>query len=353
MLKSRMPKTYYIITFGCQMNKNDSEHLAGMLEFNGCQPAANPEAANILVLNTCAVRDKAERRVYGQLENFNYLRKTKNLDQKIFLSGCMPACDKTEIKKRAPFLDGFLEIEEARRYPPRRAGSPEAWVTIMQGCDNYCAYCIVPYARGRERSRGAAEILAEIQQIDFSKHEVLFLLGQNVNSYAGEFQGQKISFPRLLELVLQKCNTVPKLAFLTAHPKDMSDELIAVIARNAKIDREIHLPVQHGNDRILRLMNRGYTLKHYLSLLEKIRANIPSAKISTDVIVGFPGETDEEFQDTYELARTAGFSRVNTAGFSARRGTAAAKMPPLEQKVINERLNKLNSCINSLKQVNK
>ncbi|MDR1114103.1 MAG: MiaB/RimO family radical SAM methylthiotransferase [Candidatus Margulisbacteria bacterium] len=348
-----MPETYHIITFGCQMNKNDSEHLAGMLEFNGCQPVDNPETANILVLNTCAVRDKAERRVYGQLENFNYLRKTKNLSQKIFLAGCMPACGKAEIKKRAPFLDGFLEIEEARRYPPRRADAPEAWVTIMQGCDNYCAYCIVPYARGRERSRDAAEILAEIQQIDFSQREVLFLLGQNVNSYAGEFQGQKISFPQLLELVMQKCITVPKLAFLTSHPKDMSDELISVIAHNAKIDREIHLPVQHGNDRILQLMNRGYTIKHYLTLLEKIRARIPSAKISTDIIVGFPGETDAEFQDTYELVRTAGFSRVNTAGFSARAGTAAAKMPPLEQKIIKERLNKLNSCINSLKQVNK
>jgi tRNA-2-methylthio-N6-dimethylallyladenosine synthase len=334
------------------MNKNDSEHLAGLLEFNGYQPADDPGAANILVLNTCAVRDKAERRVYGQLENFNYLRRLKKLDQKIFLSGCMPAYDQAEIKKRAPFLDGFLEIEEARRYPPRRAASPEAWVTIMQGCNNHCAYCIVPQTRGRERSRGAEEILAEIQQIDFTKREVLFLLGQNVNSYAGKLRGQKISFPRLLELVLQNC-AVPKLAFLTSHPKDMSDELIAVIARNEKIDREIHLPAQHGNDRILRLMNRGYTVQRYLSLLAKIRANIPSAKISTDIIVGFPGETDAEFQDTYELVRTAGFSRVNTAGFSARRGTAAAALPPLEQKVINERLNKLNSCINSLKQVNK
>ncbi|MDR1452377.1 MAG: radical SAM protein [Candidatus Margulisbacteria bacterium] len=348
-----MPQTYYISTFGCQMNKNDSEHLAGLLEFNGCQPAENPETANILVLNTCAVRDKAERRVYGQLEKFNYLRRIKKRDQKIFLSGCMPAYDRAEIKKRAPFLDGFLEITEARRYPPRRVDAPEAWVTIMQGCNNCCAYCIVPQARGRERSRGAAEILAEIQQIDFRRRAVLFLLGQNVNSYAGEFQGQKISFSRLLELVLQKCLTVPKLAFLTSHPKDLSDELISVIARNEKIDREIHLPVQHGSDRILRLMQRGYTIKHYLALLEKIRANIPSAKISTDIIVGFPGETDEEFQDTYELVRAAGFFRVNTAGFSARRGTAAAAFPPLEQKVINERLNKLNSCINSLKEVSK
>ncbi|GBR76853.1 tRNA (N6-isopentenyl adenosine(37)-C2)-methylthiotransferase MiaB [Candidatus Termititenax persephonae] len=348
-----MPRTYHIITFGCQMNKNDSEHLAGQLEFEGCRPVDSPADANILVLNTCSVRDKAERRVYGQLENFNYLRRTQKLDQKIFLAGCMAACGQAEIKKRVPFLDGFLAVEEARRYPPRRADSPEAWVTIMQGCDNYCSYCVVPYARGRERSREAEDILAEIGQIDFSRRAVLFLLGQNVNSYAGKFQGQKISFPRLLELVLQTCGAVPKLAFLTSHPKDMTDELIGTIAGNAKIDREIHLPIQHGNNRILRLMNRGYTREHYLGLLQKIRARVPGARISTDIIVGFPGETEAEFLETYELVRTAGFCRVNTAGFSPRRGTAAARLTPLAQGVVGERLRMLNSLINSLKLLDK
>jgi len=331
------------------MNKNDSEYLAGMLEFNGYKPAESPETAALLVLNTCAVRDKAERRVYGQLEQFNYLRRTKNPDQKIFLSGCMPAGGRDEIQKRVPFLDGFLEIEEARRYPPRRAASPEAWVTVMQGCDNFCAYCIVPYVRGRERSRDAEDILAEIQKIDFARHEILFLLGQNVNSYAGNFQGRKISFPELLKIILRENPAVPKLSFLTSHPKDLTEALIEVIAENPKIDREIHLPAQHGSDRILQLMNRGYTRTQYCALVQKIRARIPDVKISTDLIAGFPGETEEDFQETLSLVRELGFFRVNTAGFSARRGTTAAQMPPLAQEIVDERLNRLNTLINSLR----
>ncbi|GBR77478.1 tRNA (N6-isopentenyl adenosine(37)-C2)-methylthiotransferase MiaB [Candidatus Termititenax dinenymphae] len=345
--------TYHIITFGCQMNKNDSEYLAGMLEFNGSKPVDDPQAADILILNTCSVREKAERRVYGQLEKFNFLRKKNNPTQKIFLSGCMPAYSQDEIKKQVPFLDGFLSAEEARRYPPRRAAAQEAWVTIMQGCDNYCAYCIVPYVRGRERSRDAEEIVAEINAIDWRQREILFLLGQNVNSYSGKFQNNKISFPELLQIILRECPAVPRISFLTSHPKDMTEELIEVIAENEKIDREIHLPIQHGNDRILKLMNRGYTRQHYLELIAKIRARIPAAKISTDIIVGFPGETEAEFQDTYELVKRSGFFRVNTAGFSARTGTSAAKMEQLPQIVIDERLGRLNSLINSLKPVDK
>ena len=348
-----MTKTYWIVTFGCQMNKNDSEHLAGLLEFNGHKLASNPEAADILVFNTCSVRDKAERRVYGQLDKYNYLRKKNNSVQKIFLSGCMPEYSKEEIKKRAPYLDGFLTVEEARQYPPRRENSPEAWVTIMQGCDNFCAYCIVPYVRGRERSRAAEEILAEINNISFARHEVLFLLGQNVNSYAGAYAGEKISFPRLLELILQEVPKIPKLAFLTSHPKDMTDGLIEIIAKNKKIDRELHLPAQSGNDRILQLMNRGYTVNHYRVLVQKIRAQIPDIKISTDVIVGFPGETEKEFLDTCTLVKELGFFRVNTAGFSPRAGTAAAALPSLPQTVIDDRLNVLNKLLNSLKPVDK
>jgi len=346
-----MTQTYYIITFGCQMNKNDSEHLAGMLEFNGHKPAASPETANILIMNTCSVRDKAERRVYGQLDKYNHLRKKNNFPQKLFLSGCMPAYSKEEIKNRVPYLDGFFSVEEARQYPPRRENSPEAWVTIMQGCNNFCAYCIVPFVRGRERSRPAEEILTEINKIDFANREVLFLLGQNVNSYAGTYSGEKISFPQLLALILQECPPVPKLAFLTSHPKDMTDELIEIIAGNKKIDRELHLPAQSGNDRILQLMNRGYTSAQYRTLLQKIRTQVPDIKISTDLIVGFPGETEEEFLDTCTLVKELKFFRVNTAGFSPRTGTAAASMPSLPQNIIDERLNKLNLLVNSSKAV--
>ena len=259
----------------------------------------------------------------------------------------MPVCSSAEIKKQAPFLDGFLSAEDARQYPPRRANSPEAWVTIMQGCDNFCTYCIVPYVRGRERSRPAGEILAEIQKIDFTDYEVLFLLGQNVNSYAGVQDGAPITFPQLLELLLREVPAIPKLAFLTSHPKDLTDELIALIARNAKLDREIHLPVQSGNDRILRLMNRGYNAEHYRGLLAKLRARVPDVRISTDVIVGFPGETEDEFLDTCRLIEEMNFFRVNTAGFSPRQGTAAAEMPALPQKAIIARLNRLNNLLKS------
>ncbi|MDR1998191.1 MAG: radical SAM protein [Candidatus Margulisbacteria bacterium] len=344
-----MAQTYHIITFGCQMNKNDSEHLAGMLEFNGAKHTAEPEAADILVLNTCAVRDKAERRVYGQLAKYNFLRQKNNSGQKLFLSGCMPAYNKTELQKAAPFLDGFLDIEEARQYPPRRENSPEVWVTIMQGCNNFCAYCIVPRARGRERSRTAEDILAEINKIDFTGRAVLFLLGQNVNSYAGTFNGQPLSFPALLQLILTKCPAVPKLAFLTSHPKDMTDALLEVIAREPRIDRELHLPAQSGSDRILALMNRGYTAAQYRALTARIRARAPDVQLSTDIIAGFPTETEAEFEDSCRLVRETGFFRVNTAGYSARRGTAAAQMPRLEQKIVDARLNKINQLINSLK----
>ncbi|MDR2431297.1 MAG: radical SAM protein [Candidatus Margulisbacteria bacterium] len=345
--------TYHIITFGCQMNKNDSEHLAGMLEFGGAKYTAEPKGADLLVFNTCSVRDRAERRVWGQLAKYHYLRRKNNSAQKLYLAGCLPACNLAAIKKRAPYLDGFLEIEEARQYPPRRENSPEAWVTIMQGCDNFCAYCIVPYARGRERSRTAEEILAEIQAVDFAGREILFLLGQNVNSYAGLYKTKKISFPELLSLILRECPSVPKLAFLTSHPKDLTAELIGLLAADPRIDRGLHLPVQSGNDRILSLMRRGYTAEHYRRLAADIRARAPDIKLSTDIIVGFPSETEEEFADTCRLVEEIGFFRVNTAGFSARQGTGAAAMPQLPREIIASRLNRINALINGEKSARK
>jgi tRNA-2-methylthio-N6-dimethylallyladenosine synthase len=262
-----MNKTYYIITFGCQMNKNDSEHIAGMLEFNGYKPAACAEEANLVVLNTCAVRDKAERRVYGQLAKLNFVRKKKNLDMKLYLSGCMPAYNQEFLSKKFKYLDGFIDLAEAREYPAKRADSKQAWISIMYGCNNFCSYCIVPYTRGREISRSSTEIIEEIQGLDLTSYDDICLLGQNVNSYRAD----NLDFPGLIEKLFASIQNIPKLSFLTSHPKDMSDKLIDLIANNQKIDRELHFPLQAGNNRILQLMNRGYSYEKYVSLEKKIR----------------------------------------------------------------------------------
>lgn len=341
-------KTYHIVTFGCQMNKNDSEHIAGMLEFQGLKPGTE-ESADVLVYNTCAVREKAEIRVVNHLKRWQYLRTRKGKQVELYMAGCMPAYNKEKLQKQLPFLNGFIDVAEARQYPARRKASPEAWVSIMSGCNNFCSYCIVPYTRGREKSRAVETILNEIGTIDFSKHEIVFLLGQNVNSYTGTYQDRHITFPRLLELILQQYPLIPKLGFLTSHPKDMSDELIEVIARYPKMDREIHFPLQAGNDRILQLMNRGYTYAQYKSLVEKLRARAPRVRIATDLIAGFPSETEAEFQDTLKAVQELDFYRVISAGYSPRQGTAAAKMELLPQEVVDERLLRLNDLVNSLK----
>jgi len=336
-----MSKTYYITTFGCQMNINDSEHIAGMLEFQGFKPGHDQFSADVVVLNTCAVRDKPERRAYGQAAKLNALRKKKSTDQKLYLAGCIPAYDKETILKKLPFLDGIIDVEEARQYPARRANSTEAWVAIMQGCNNYCSYCIVPYTRGRE------EILEEIKKIDLIKKTTLFLLGQNVNSYQGTYQKNKIDFPRLLELILEKNLGITKINFLTSHPKDMSDRLIEVIANNPQVDRELHFPIQHGNDRILGLMNRGYTYAQYKALVEKIRARIPDVKISTDIIVGFPSETEQDLLDACKAVEEIKFFKVITVIYSPRTGTKAASMPEqISEEVKLTRLQKLMQYVN-------
>lgn len=328
------------------MNKNDSEHIAGMLECQGYKETADIEDANIVVMNTCAVRDKAERRVYGQLSNYDYLRRQKSLNMKLFLTGCMPAYKQETLKKELPFLDGFIDLKEARTYPAKRF-SNEAWVTIMYGCDNFCSYCIVPYVRGREKSRPVEEIIEEIKKLDLKKYTYICLLGQNVNSYRGvDAAGKKYDFPQLLQKIIDDVPEIKKIGFLTSHPKDMSGELIDVITKNPKIDREIHLPLQHANNRILKLMNRKYTYGKYKTLVKRIRKKIANVQLSTDLIVGFPGETEKEFKALLDCVKELGFFRVNTAAYSVRTGTAAAKMTgQLPEKLKNERLNKLNEYV--------
>ncbi|MDC0977710.1 MiaB/RimO family radical SAM methylthiotransferase [bacterium] len=351
-------KLFHIITFGCQMNKNDSEHLAGMFVFNGYQKTTDVKKANILILNTCAVREKAELRVYGQLAQINAQRKKLKLDQKIYLAGCMPAYNKEKIKKEIPYLEGFIDIEEARQYPAIRADDHKAWVSIMYGCDNFCSYCIVPYVRGRERSRTVDEIKNEIRELDHEKISYVCLLGQNVNSYCPhplapsprnhmKSRGEgKIRFANLLEAIIQGVPKLKKIGFMTSHPKDLSDELIEVIAKYPKIDRELHLPVQAMNNRILKLMNRGYTIEEYKKLVSKLRKRVPSVRISTDLIVGFPTETEAEFQVTLNEVKESGFHRIITSAYSPREGTKAAEMEgQIEKEIKNRRLNELNEVI--------
>lgn len=340
---------YHIVTFGCQMNKNDSEHIAGMLTLDGYQPCKEPAAANILVFNTCAVRDRAERRVYGQVAHYGAMRKKQQLNMKIFLAGCMPAYKKAELKKELPYLDGFIEIEEARQYPALRQESSTAWISIMYGCNNFCSYCIVPYTRGREKSRSEQDIIEEIGQLELAKYDYLCLLGQNVNSYCGQNGG----FPALLARIIKEFPVLRRIGFLTSHPKDMSEELIELISSEPKIDRELHFPIQHMNNRILKLMNRGYTYEQYVELVEKIRARVPNVKISTDLIVGFPSETEEEFRELLTGVQKIGFYRVITAAYSIRSGTKAADLPGmLDEETKNRRLKELNAVVKNKAAIN-
>ncbi len=330
------------------MNKNDSEHIAGMLEFSGLKPAA-AATADVVIYNTCAVREKAEIRVVQHLKRIDYFRKKTGRIVELYLAGCMPAYNKVELQNQLPFLTGFIDVAEARQYPARRANSPEAWVTIMSGCNNFCTYCIVPYTRGREQSYTVEAILAEIEKITFTKHELVYLLGQNVNSFCGTYQGKPVSFPQLLEIILLRYPDIPKLGFLTSHPKDMSDELIEVIARQPRMAREIHFPLQAGNNRVLGLMNRGYTYEQYKALVAKLRAKVQNVLIATDLIVGFPTETEAEFQDTLQAVHELGFYKVISAGYSPRQGTQAASMELLSPGVITDRLQRLNTLVNEYK----
>ena len=356
--------TYFIRTFGCQMNKNDSEKIAAILDQEGYQEVAEAFGADLILMNTCSVRGKAETRMLGWLGQLKSY-KAQNLKCKIGVCGCIPQHAKQEIFEKAPHVDfvfGTNTIHELPRLLARVAlgekqvmdvseqaqpshslikrSSPQAWVSIMYGCDNFCTYCIVPYTRGREVSRTKESIFSEIAEIDPQRHNEIVLLGQNVNSY-GKGLYTDYDFADLLREVA-RLSPVNKVGFMTSHPKDCTDKLIATIAENPKINREIHLPIQSGDDVILEKMNRKYTVRDYVALVEKLRASIPGVKISTDLIVGFPGETEAQFENTLALVRQAHFSRVNTAAYSPRPLTPAEKMPEqLSVSVKAERLQRL------------
>lgn len=324
-------KTYHIITFGCQANLADTERIARKLEISGYKATAKPESADLIVINTCSVRQSAINRVYGKIRNLK--------NKKIILAGCILREDKKKLLAKYPNLE-FWHPDEYFDLAPLPANKNIAYIPIMTGCDNFCTYCAVPYTRGRERSRLIKDIIKDVKKATKNKSKEIWLLGQNVNSY-------KYNFLKLLK----KINSISgdfKIHFMSSHPKDFSNELIKTISECKKVSREIHLPAQSGDNEILKKMNRKYTVSHYKNLIKKIRKAIPDAKISTDAIVGFPGETEKQFQNTVKLFKEIGFSKAYVAKYSPRPGTPAAKMKddvPIEEKkrrweILNEIANK-------------
>jgi tRNA-2-methylthio-N6-dimethylallyladenosine synthase len=359
------PKRYFIWTVGCQMNKVDSDRVADSLEARGYLAADREEDADIIIINSCAVRESAERRVSGKLGNL-LQRKRENPDLVLGLTGCSVSPDFDATRKRFRGADLYFQptridqmVEQLDRVWPEPADpgimacwqeqtgrtedrGPLAFVPISNGCDKFCTYCIVPYRRGRERSRAVFEIVEECGSLVKQGVKEITLLGQRVNAYGRDFK-DGTDLADLLVLV----NDIPglvRLRFLTSYPKDMSDKLIETIAGLDKVCEHIHLPVQAGNDQVLENMRRGYTRDEYLGLIERIRAAAPGIAISTDIIVGFPGETEEQYQDTLSLMREVRFSTVYSAAYSPRAGTLAARwgddVPP---EVKKDRLQRLDA----------
>ena len=345
------PETYFIVTYGCQMNAHDSEKLAGMLAEMGMTPAENREDADFVIFNTCCVRDNAERRALGNITWLKEVRKTKP-ELMIAVCGCMiqePGMAE-KILKQYRFINLAFGTANLHRFPEmmyealeterntvivdtqdvipeglpvQRARKEAAYLTIMYGCDNFCSYCIVPYVRGRERSREPAAILREAESLMKDGTKEIMLLGQNVNSYGKGLDGG-MTFAKLLK-ELDRMG-IPRIRFMTSHPKDLSDELIETMHGSTHILPQFHLPVQSGSDRILEKMNRHYTRDRYMERVRKLREAVPGIGLSTDIIVGFPGETEEDFRDTMELVREVRFDSAFTFIYSPRVGTRAAAM---------------------------
>ena len=365
-----MTKNYFIKTYGCQMNVHESEKLAGMLQSLGYTSCDKEEDADVIVFNTCCIRDGAETKIFGNIGALKNLKK-KNKNLIIAVCGCMTQQKErvAQIKEKYPYVNivfGTHNLNEFKEYMQQylsnhknvyevwdqekaidedvemyRTSGWNAWVNIMYGCNNFCSYCIVPYVRGRERSRNMLDIHKEVEHLVQQGYKIITLLGQNVNSYGNDIDDKNITFANLLK---DLC-TIPgdfRIKFMSSHPKDLTDEVIDVIATNKKMSKAVHLPVQSGSNAILKAMNRKYTIEHYLELVDKLRHKIPNCRITTDIIVGFPGETEEDFAMTYDLVKKVRYSGVFAFMYSPRKGTVAASMDhqiPQEEK--NRRVNKL------------
>ncbi len=321
---------YYIWTIGCQMNKAESERLGSLFEQEGYQAAATAEQADIIVLNSCVVRQSAENRVLNKLHALKPLKKLRP-EITLALTGCLVDSQTDELRAKFPHIDHFFKAGEhptwlgKADWPPAlpRHPSPGVYVPIIQGCNNFCAYCIVPYRRGRERSRPVAEISREVQELVRGGAREVTLLGQNVDSYGHDLPDR----PDLADLLtgLNAIEGLSRLRFLTNHPKDMSAKLIETVARLDKVCEQISLPVQSGNNDILKLMRRDYTVEHYRRLVAEIRRLIPGIALSTDVIVGFPSENEAWFRQTFDLLSELRFDTVHVAAYSPRPSTLAAR----------------------------
>lgn len=373
-VKNDENKLFFLKTYGCQMNEEDSEKLSGMLKGLGYTRTENRDEASIILFNTCCIRENAENKVYGNLGALKKL-KAKNKDLIIGVCGCMMQqkgmADK--ILKDYPYVDIIFGTHNSYKFPEYlnrvqiegvqvkeildketkivegipidRESSIKAFVTIMYGCNNFCTYCVVPYVRGRERSRKPEDIENEIKDLISKGYKEITLLGQNVNSY-GKGLEEEIDFAKLLRRI-NNIEGIERVRFMTSHPKDLNEDVIMAVKECDKLCEQIHLPVQSGSDRILKEMNRHYDREKYLGLIKKIKEEIPSCAITTDIIIGFPGETEEDFQDTLSLVREVRYDLAFTYIYSRRNHTPADEMEnQIPEDVKHDRFNRLVETVN-------
>ncbi len=367
-------KTYHITTFGCQMNEHDSETIAGMLEERGYEAAAERDEADVVIFNTCSVRENADKRFFGTLGQLKKI-KERNPEFTVCVCGCMMQQQHIidSIKGKYPWVDVIFGTHNIHQFPEllenliqekkkqinvweehgeiveglpcKRLYKHKAFINIMYGCNNFCTYCIVPYTRGRERSRKPEDIVREVRTLVADGVREVTLLGQNVNSYRGD---ENTDFADLIYM-LNEIEGLERIRFMTSHPKDLSDKLIQAYVDCEKLCNYIHLPVQCGSSRVLKEMNRKYSREDYLELIRKLRTAVPDITISTDIIVGFPGETEEEFQETLSLVAEVEYDSAFTFLYSIRKGTPAEKYEDqIPEDVKHERFNRLVDLVNEI-----
>ena len=371
-----MAEKYHIVTYGCQMNVHESEKIAGILHRMGYEETNTNEDADIIVFNTCCIRENAENHAFGNIGALKKLKK-QNPNLLIAVGGCMTQeKGKTDVlKKKFPFIDimfGALNLEDLEALIIRkknqkkkvieirekegeiveftdayRTSYPNAWVNIMYGCNNFCSYCIVPYVRGRERSRKPENIINEVKELVAQGYKEITLLGQNVNSY-GTDGNVGMTFAQLLDAVASIEGKF-RVRFMTSHPKDFNEDVVKVMKKHEKICRLVHLPVQSGSNSILQAMNRRYTREKYLSEIEMLRSYLPEAEVTTDIIVGFPGETEEDYLATEDLVKKVDYASAFTFVYSKRQGTKAAEMEnQIPENIQKDRIVRLVELVNSL-----
>ena len=363
-------KKYCVVTYGCQMNLHESEKISGILSGMGMSAVNEPENADVVVFNTCCIRDTAERRALGNIGKMKELKK-KNKNLLIVVTGCMTQQNgfAENMKERYQYVDVILgthnisdlenqiriRLEKKKRVaavldtdgyiddettPVTRTSFPNAWVNINYGCNNFCTYCIVPYVRGRERSRDMKSIISECEKLINNGYKEITLLGQNVDSYGNGVPDENVNFANLLREVA-KIDGEFRIRFMTSHPKDLTEDVVKAIRDNDKICNNIHLPIQAGSNSVLKNMNRRYTREHYLGLIDMIRRYLPDCGITTDIMVGFPYETEEDFLDTMDIVEKVRFSTAFTFIYSVRKGTKAAEMPQIPYEIKQNRIKRL------------